>query len=80
MQQQILESIIKIAKKQFKKKNVKNYTDQTHIIDDLGGDSLDAMEMVMFIEDEFQIVIPDDHLENIKTLGDLALIVERNLN
>lgn len=79
MQEEILERIIKIAKKQFKKKNISGFTAQTHIINDLGGDSLDAMEMVMFIEDEFQIVIPDDHLENVKTLGNLALIVEKNI-
>ena len=44
----------------------------THIIDDLGGDSLDAMEMVMLIEDEFKILIPEDRLDGVRTLGGLA--------
>jgi acyl carrier protein len=44
----------------------------THIIDDLGGDSLDAMEIVMLIEDEFKILIPEDRLDGVRTLGGLA--------
>lgn len=37
-------------------------------IDDLGADSLDEIELVMAIEDEFEIEIPDDQAEKIKTV------------
>lgn len=39
-------------------------------IDDLGADSLDTIELIMALEDEFNIKIPDEKAENIKTVGD----------
>ena len=41
-------------------------------IDDLGADSLDLVELVMAFEEEFNIEIPDDVQENIRTVGDAA--------
>ena len=39
-------------------------------IDDLGADSLDIVELVMQMEEEFEVEIPDEEAENIKTVGD----------
>jgi len=39
-------------------------------VDDLGADSLDIVELVMAMEDEFGFEIPDDEAENIRTVGD----------
>lgn len=39
-------------------------------VDDLGADSLDIVELVMAMEDEFQFEIPDEEAENIRTVGD----------
>ncbi|RKH03908.1 MULTISPECIES: acyl carrier protein [Corallococcus] len=39
-------------------------------IEDLGADSLDIVELVMAMEEEFEVEIPDDEAENIKTVGD----------
>ena len=39
-------------------------------IDDLGADSLDIVELVMAMEDEFDFEIPDEEAENIRTVGD----------
>jgi len=39
-------------------------------IDDLGADSLDIVELVMAMEEEFEIEIPDEEAENIKSVGD----------
>lgn len=43
---------------------------ESAFIDDLGADSLDIVEIVMAIEEEFDIKIPDDATENITTVGD----------
>ena len=50
----------------------------TNIIKDLSADSLDAVEIIMAIEDEFGIEIPDDEAEKISTVGDLVNYVEDN--
>ena len=46
------------------------------IIDDLGADSLDIMDLVMTLEDEFDTEIPDEEIENIKTVGDIVKYLE----
>ena len=43
---------------------------ESAFIDDLGADSLDIVELVMAMEEEFEIEIPDEEAENIKTVGD----------
>lgn len=45
--------------------------------DDLGADSLDKVELIMMIEEEFQIDIPDPDAETINTVGDALTYVER---
>ena len=47
-------------------------------IDDLGADSLDIVELVMALEEEFGISIPDEEAENIKTVGDAANYISKN--
>ncbi len=48
------------------------------IQDDLGADSLDIVDLVMSFEDEFDLEIPDDQVENIKTVGDVVKYIEEN--
>ncbi|MGN0687280.1 MAG: acyl carrier protein [Oscillospiraceae bacterium] len=48
------------------------------ITDDLGADSLDVVDLVMSIEDEFDVEIPEDQVENIKTVGDIVKYIEEN--
>jgi len=43
---------------------------QASFIDDLGADSLDIVELVMAMEEEFEVEIPDEEAENIKTVQD----------
>ena len=50
----------------------------TNIIDDLGADSLDVVELMMFIEDTFNLAIPDDALHTFRTLGDVVAYVDKN--
>ena len=46
-------------------------TAETSFKDDLGADSLDLFEMVMALEEEFEVEIPTEDLENIRTIGDV---------
>lgn len=48
------------------------------IIDDLGADSLDIVDLVMTLEEEFDLEIPDDQVENMKTIGDIVKYIEDN--
>jgi acyl carrier protein len=52
-------------------------TPDAHIFDDLGADSLDHVEIVMAIEEEYSIEIPDDDCEKWKTVQDITATVER---
>ena len=44
--------------------------------DDLGADSLDLVDLVMSVEDEFGVKVADEDLENIKTVGDIVNYIE----
>lgn len=46
-----------------------------NILDDLGADSLDVVELVMAIEDEFDIEVPDEDAESIRTIADVERYV-----
>jgi len=45
---------------------------------DLGADSLDTVELIMEFEKEFNIAIPDDHAENIATVGDAVKYIDEH--
>ena len=52
---------------------------EASFLDDLGADSLDIVELVMSLEEEFDIEIPDDDAEKIQTIGDaIAYVKERS--
>ncbi len=55
-------------------------TMDTSFVDDLEADSLDIVELVMCIEDEFDIIIEDEQAEKIKTVGDTVKYLEKYLN
>jgi len=57
---------------------IETVTDEKEIVRDLGADSLDIVEMVMSIEEEFGIQVDDDKMSDIKTVGDIAKLVEEN--
>ena len=48
------------------------------IIEDLGADSLDVVDLIMGLEDEFQVEVSDDAVETIKTVGDIVRFLEEN--
>ncbi len=51
-------------------------TMETDLIYDLEADSLDAVEIIMAIEDEFEITIPDDEAEKMRTVNDIVRFLE----
>ncbi len=54
-------------------------TADASFVDDLGADSLDTVELVMALEEEFDCEIPDEEAENISTLAQATAYVEANL-
>lgn len=51
-------------------------TMESSIAEDLGADSMDVVDLIMSIEDEFEIEVPDDKIESIKTVGDVVNYIE----
>ena len=51
-------------------------TEESEVIDDLGADSLDIVDLVMTLEEEFDTEIPDEDIENLRTVGDIVKYVE----
>ena len=49
---------------------------ETSLTEDLGADSLDLADLLMAIEDDFEVEIPDEDIENIKTVGDIISYIE----
>jgi acyl carrier protein len=56
--------------------NKDQVTDNTSFIEDIGADSLDIVELVMELEEEFDIQIPDDQAEKIKTVGEAVEFIK----
>ena len=51
---------------------------ESTFVDDLGADSLDIVDLIMAVEDEFEVKIDDDASENIKTVGDIVKFIDAN--
>lgn len=50
--------------------------DDANIIEDLGADSLDVVELLMTFEDEFDVSIPDERLEELKTIPSIVAVID----
>ena len=55
-------------------------TEEASFIDDLGADSLDQVELVMALEEEFDTEIPEEEAEKLQTVGSVIKYVEANLS
>ena len=53
-------------------------TMDSDIMEDFEADSLDDVDLVMSIEDEFGLEVPDDQIENFRTVGDVVRYIEEN--
>ena len=54
-------------------------TAETNIQEDLGADSLDVVDMLMSLEDEFDVESPDEKIEKLRTVGEVVAYIEENL-
>ena len=59
--------------------NVEDITLESNIMDDFDADSLDLVDIVMSVEDEFGVEVPEDAVEKIKTVGDVVNFIEENM-
>ena len=54
-------------------------TAETNIMEDLGADSLDVVDMLMSLEDEFDVEIPDEEIEKMRTVSDVVAYIEEHM-
>ena len=59
--------------------NAEQVTEEAHFVDDLGADSLDQVELVMALEEEFGLEIPDEDAEKITTVADAINYINKNM-
>ncbi len=55
---------------------VEKINEDSKLIEDLGADSLDMIEMLMSLEEEFGISVPDDKVEELKTVGNIVAFID----
>lgn len=73
----MFEKVVEIVRDQLSVED-KEITMETSLMKDLEADSLDAVEIIMALEDEFDIEIPDTEAEKFKSIGDIVKYIEAN--
>ncbi|AIE85606.1 acyl carrier protein [Fimbriimonas ginsengisoli] len=79
MSQDILNRVKKVTVEELGVKE-EEVVESASFTEDLGADSLDVVELVMALEDEFGIDIPDEEVGNIKTVGDAVTYITSKSN
>ncbi len=74
----VLDQIKKILAEQLDVEENK-ITMESRLVEDLGADSLDSIDVVMSVEDEWKIEVPDEVIENITTVGDIVEFIEATI-
>jgi len=78
-EEEIFEKVTTILKNQLSIDN-KEVKLESQLIDDLGADSLDLVEISMALEEEFSIEVPDYQVESIHTVEDVVKFIHNNLD
>lgn len=73
----VIDKVKKILSDQFDV-DISDLTENTNIEEDLGADSVEVIDLLMSLEDEFQVEIPDEAIDEIRTIGDLAAYIEEH--
>ena len=75
----IFEKVVAIIADHLDVEDVEGVTLETSLMKDLDADSLDAVEIMMGLEDEFDITIPDEEAEKFENIGDIVKFVESKI-
>ena len=75
----VFEKIRDVIAEQLGVEDVEIITMDTTFIDDLGADSLDIVELIMALEEEYDIEIPEAEAEKISTVGDVVEYIKANV-
>lgn len=76
----VLEKVKQVIGEQLGIDDTDSITAETTFISDLGADSLDIVELIMALEDEFDMEIPEEEAEKITTVGDVVDYIEKHQN
>ena len=71
----IASKVIKFIAEQLNK-DASEITLEKELVEDLGADSLDAVEIIMNLEEEFDVTVPDVDASQIKTVGEIVKLIE----
>lgn len=74
----VLEKVKSILAQQFEV-SADSISEDTNIVDDLGADSLDVVELIMSVEDDFGVAIPDEDAVELNTVGKIVDYIERHM-
>lgn len=74
------EKVKKIIVETLNLKDANKVTMEAHLVDDLGADSLDAVDIIMSIEEEFNIAVDDTTVQNIKYVSDLVNAIDQEIS
>ncbi len=71
----LVDKIKELVAKQLNKP-IEEIAEDKEVVKDLGADSLDVVEMLMSLEEEFGITVPEEDAVNIKTVGDIVNLIQ----
>ena len=74
----VFEKVKEILCDQLDLEDEEKVTLDASIMDDLGADSLSVVDLIMSVEDEFGVTIPDEEVENIRTIDQVVQFIENN--
>ena len=74
----IFERVKEVIAEQLGVEDIENLTMETTFVDDLSADSLDIVELIMALEEEFDLEIPEAEAEKVVTIGNVVEYIEKN--
>lgn len=75
----VFEKIKEILAEQLDIENSESITLDSLLVEDLGADSLDSIDIVMSVEDEFKLEVPDEVIEAMTSVADIVNYIENNM-
>lgn len=75
----VFEKIKEILAEQLDIENAESITLDSLLVEDLGADSLDSIDIVMSVEDEFKLEVPDEVIESMNSVADIVNYIENNM-